>query len=86
MFEKSAAVHREVDCLVLLEEQEGKPLEARAPSWEGGEVGTCLLAFSYPVAWDVGPGRRKVSISCQASEAAESLALHPRGSHPEARP
>lgn len=52
---------REVDGLLLLEEQEGKAVEARAPGREGGQVGTRLLSFSHPVAWDVGSGRRKGS-------------------------
>lgn len=49
----------EVNWLVLLEEKEGKAVEAGASGGEGGEVGTRLLSFSHPAARNVGAGGRK---------------------------
>lgn len=37
-------------------------MEAGAAGREGGEVGTRLLSFSHPVAWDIGSGGIKSNL------------------------
>lgn len=61
-------------------------MEARASSREGGEVGAALVPFGYPIAGDVGSGRRKIPIRGHANEVAgEPQRCTPEAVTPRAR-